>query len=100
MSLNGICTDIPKQNMFVIPCKYNPKFPFVIQLVESIREFHPTEKIVVVDSNSDDKSYFSILEKYDVIIEDVKNTNWMVVHTGTLIKSIQMKIIISSYTIL
>lgn len=78
MSLKGICTDIPKQNMFVIPCKYNPKFPFVIQLVESIREFHPTEKIVVVDSNSDDKSYFSILEKYDVIIEDVKNTNWMV----------------------
>jgi hypothetical protein len=64
--------------MFVIPCKYNPKFPFIIQLVDSIRRFHPTEKIVVVDSDSDDKSYFSQIEKYDVIIEDVKNHNWMI----------------------
>jgi hypothetical protein len=64
--------------MFVIPCKYNPQFSFVIDLVKSIREFHPTEKIVVVDSDSDDKSYFCEIEKYDVIIEDVKNHNWMV----------------------
>jgi glycosyltransferase involved in cell wall biosynthesis len=49
--------------MFVIACKYNPKFPFIIHLVESIRKFHPTEKIVVVDSDSDDKSYFSQIEK-------------------------------------
>jgi len=64
--------------MFVIPCKYNPKFPFVIDLVKSIRKFHPTEKIVIVDSDSDDKSYFSALEKYNVIIEDIGNKNWMV----------------------
>ena len=44
--------------MFVIPCKYNKEFPFVIDLVKNIREFHTTEKIVVVDSNSSDKSYF------------------------------------------
>jgi hypothetical protein len=31
-----------------------------------------------VDSNSDNKEYFKELEKYDVIIEDVNNTHWMV----------------------
>jgi hypothetical protein len=64
--------------MFVIPCKYNPEFPFIIELVKNIREFHPTEKIVVVDSNSNDKTYFDDISKYDVIIEDVANENWMV----------------------
>lgn len=64
--------------MFVIPCKYNPSFPFIKSLVAQIREFHQDEKIVVVDSDSDDKSYFDELKKYDVIIEDVKNKNWMV----------------------
>jgi len=65
--------------MFVIPCKYNPEFPFVIQLVDDIRKFHKDEKIVVVDSDSDDKSYLKILkDKYDVIIEDIGNKNWMV----------------------
>jgi hypothetical protein len=64
--------------MFVIPCKYNPLFPFVINLVESIRKFHPDEKIVVIDSDSSDKSYFKNIEKYNVIIEDIKNLNWMV----------------------
>ena len=64
--------------MFVIPCKYNSEFPFIIELVKSIRKFHLTEKIVVIDSDSEDKSYFSILENYDVIIEDIKNHNWMI----------------------
>lgn len=64
--------------MFVIPCKYNSNFPFVIELVESIRKFHPNEKIVVVDSDSNDKTYFSILSEYDVIVEDAKNANWMI----------------------
>lgn len=64
--------------MFVISCKYNPNFPFIIQLVKDIRTYHPTEKIVVVDSDSNDKSYFEILKEYDVIIEDVNNNNWMV----------------------
>jgi hypothetical protein len=64
--------------MFVIPCKYNSNFPFIVGLVESIRKFHPNEKIVVVDSDSNDKTYFSILSDYDVIIEDAKNSNWMI----------------------
>lgn len=64
--------------MFVIPCKYNANFPFVIQLVKDIRFFHPNEKIVVVDSGSDDKSYFKALTEYDVIVEDINNKNWMI----------------------
>ena len=64
--------------MFVIPCKYNPNFPFVTQLVKDIREFHPNDKIVVVDSDSTDKTYFKELEELGVIIEDVANNNWMV----------------------
>lgn len=64
--------------MFVIPCKYNPNYPFVIQLVKDIRAFHTNEKIVIVDSDSEDKSYFDILKEYDVIIEDINNKNWMV----------------------
>lgn len=64
--------------MFIIPCKYNSKFPFVIQLVDDIRKYHPDEKIVVVDSSSDDKSYFADLEKYNVIIEDIDNKHWMI----------------------
>ena len=55
--------------MFVIPCKFNPNYPFIINLVEDIRNYHPSEKIVVVDSDSEDKSYFDELIKYDVIID-------------------------------
>jgi len=65
--------------MFVIPCKYNPSYPFIIQLVDDIRKYHKDEKIVVVDSSSDDKSYLKILKnKYDVIVEDITNKNWMI----------------------
>lgn len=64
--------------MFVIPCKYTSKSPHIVQLVASIRQHHPVEKIMVVDSDSNDKSYFAELEPYSVIIEDVKNQHWMV----------------------
>jgi hypothetical protein len=64
--------------MFVIPCKFNSSYPFIINLVEDIRNYHPFEKIVIVDSDSEDKSYFDELIKYDVIIEDIKNKNWMI----------------------
>jgi len=48
-------------------------------LVDGIRKFHKDEKIVVVDSDSNDKSYLDVLKnKYDVIIEDIANKNWMV----------------------
>jgi len=64
--------------MFVISCKYNQKSNYIISLVNDIRKYHPNEKIVVVDSDSEDNSYFKELEKCDVIIEDVHNKNWMI----------------------
>ena len=65
--------------MFVIACRYSDKNNYVLQLVDDIVQFHPDEEVVVVDSDSEDKSYFDILSKYDnVIIEDIQNKNWMV----------------------
>ena len=64
--------------MFVIPCKYNATSNYIIDLVTQIREYHSDEKIMVVDSDSSDKSYFSQLESLNVIVEDVANTNWMI----------------------
>lgn len=64
--------------MFCIPCKYSNKTNNIISLVEQIRKYHPNEKVVVVDSCSEDKTYFSELEKNDVIILDVNNLNWMI----------------------
>ncbi len=64
--------------MFVIPCKYSSKCNSILTLVQDIRKYHKTEKIVVVDSASDDKSYFLELEKYNVDIQDVSNRNWAI----------------------
>ena len=62
--------------MFVIPCKYTSKSP-IIECVKSIRRHYPNDLIVVVDSDSDDKSYFEEVGKYDAIVEDVSNKNFV-----------------------
>lgn len=62
--------------MFVIPCKYSDKSP-IVQCVASIRKHYPDDLIAVVDSDSDDKSYFESLEKYGVVIEDIQNKNFL-----------------------
>jgi hypothetical protein len=60
--------------MFVIACKFNIKNPIIYDLVDDIRTYHKTEKIVIIDSDSDDKSYFELTNKYvNVEILDVKN---------------------------
>lgn len=64
--------------MFIISCKYNKTSNYVINLCQQIRNFHSNELIMVVDSDSDDKSYFDELKKYNVIIDDAKNKNWMI----------------------
>lgn len=64
--------------MFIIPCKYNETSNHILALVKEIRHFHPHEKIMVVDSNSEDKSYFEKLDPYNVILEDVSNDKWMI----------------------
>jgi hypothetical protein len=63
--------------MFVIPCKYSSKFNFIHSLVDDIRRYHPKEEIVVVDSASQDKSYFRDLRKVpNLYIEDINNVNY------------------------
>jgi len=55
--------------MFVLPCKYDHRSP-IVHSVESIKKFHPEEHIVIVDSGSDDKSYY---DKVDAEVLDVAN---------------------------
>lgn len=64
--------------MFVIPCKYCKENDYITTLVDDIRKYHSDEEILIVDSASEDKSYFKTLEKYNVIIADVNNKNWMI----------------------
>lgn len=64
--------------MFIIPCKFSKKSNSIISLVSQIRHFHPSELIMVVDSDSEDKEYFIDLEPFNIVIEDVANKNWMV----------------------
>ena len=63
--------------MFVIPCKYQSQFSFIFECVDSIIKFHPEEKISIIDSCSDDKSYFNIIkEKPNVLLCDINNVNY------------------------
>lgn len=50
--------------MFCFSCKYFDGSP-VKQTVDAILTHHPDEKIVIVDSMSDDKSYYEIFLNYD-----------------------------------
>lgn len=62
--------------MFVIPCKYVENSP-IFNTVESILKFHPTEKILIVDSYSDNDSYLKHFDKYEnVIISKFKNKHY------------------------
>ena len=63
--------------MFVIPCKYIGYTSLVFTCVDSIIKFHPTEKILIVDSYSDDDSYLKYFDKYEnVIISKFKNKHY------------------------
>ena len=44
--------------------------------IESIKKFHPNDKIVVIDSCSKDKSHFSDSEMENVIVCDIGNINY------------------------
>jgi hypothetical protein len=45
--------------IWVVPVRFDPKNPVVFQCIESIQEHHDNPIIIVVDSDSDDKSYLS-----------------------------------------
>ena len=49
----------------------------IFDCVSSIRKYHPESTIIMVDSDSKDKSCFKELREKNVIIEDVKNKNYV-----------------------
>jgi len=74
--------------MFIIPCKYDKEKSQIRQCVTSISLHHPEEKIVVVDSFSEDTSYIDdIVSIPNVIVCDKKNSNYIV---GALWKAYEM----------
>lgn len=61
--------------MFCFSCKYIPQSP-VKECVSSILKFHPEEKIVIADSQSEDKSYYDFFsDNQNIDILDNINFN-------------------------
>ena len=59
--------------MFILSCKYMPHSP-VRKSVDSILKHHPNEKIVIVDSQSDNHDYHEFFSEYDTV-EVLYNVN-------------------------
>lgn len=65
-------------SMFIIPCKYIDSSP-IKESIESIQYYHPTDKIVIVDSCSEDKSYLNNFKNFkNVSILDTCNKNYVI----------------------
>ena len=63
--------------MFVIPCKYTTNSK-IVELVNQINNFHSDEKILIVDSYSEDQSYIDIIsKKHKNIIFAEQNRNYV-----------------------
>jgi len=61
--------------MFVIACKFSKENPIIFECVDAIKRYHPYDSICVVDSGSEDKSYFADLDK-SVIVIDANNKHF------------------------
>jgi hypothetical protein len=62
--------------MFVIPCFYDGSNDHVITLVCDILQWHSNPEILVVDSDSPDKSYFEVVTKLGAKVLDAANKNY------------------------
>jgi hypothetical protein len=63
------------KSLWVVPCNHDPARPVVVECVRRIRQHHPDDKILVIDSASDDKSYFD--ELLDLCwIDDIDNRHY------------------------
>jgi hypothetical protein len=65
---------IIKNRLAVISTK-NPRKDFLIKTIENIKLFYDEFDIVIIDSDSDDKTCFSLVPD-DCIIDYCKNKNW------------------------
>ena len=61
---------------FVIPCYNVGDDSMIVNNIKTIRKIYPLEKIIVVDSGSPNKDYFSKIMQYDVDILDVNNIHY------------------------
>jgi hypothetical protein len=62
--------------MFIIPCKFDTEKPYIFECVAAIKEFHPDDKIVVVDSDSSDISYYYDIASDNTVVYDAHNVNY------------------------
>ena len=65
-----------EERLFVISCFYDGSNNAIFNCTNSIQQHYEHPKIVVVDSDSPDKSYFNILESRSIDILDIKNKNY------------------------
>jgi hypothetical protein len=65
--------------MFIIPCKYINGLSKIKECINSIRLIHPEEKIVVVDSKSDNISYLTDIKTIpNVFVCNETNENYVI----------------------
>lgn len=62
---------------FIIPVKYSATSNSIINLVHDLSIHHPNDEVVVVDSDSADKSYFDAIQHPNLNILDIANQHWM-----------------------
>lgn len=60
----------------IVPCKFEASRPCVIDCVTRLREHHPEVDVMVVDSDSEDRSYFAEVEKLGAQVLDAHNRNY------------------------
>jgi len=64
-------------NGFVICSKFTQQSAKLLDdCISSIQKFHPDSTVVLVDSDSDDKSYLSAISARGILIEDVQNRGY------------------------
>ncbi len=64
------------KRIFIISCYFDGSNKAVLDCVSSIKKYYLNPKIVVIDSNSPNKTYFNKLKKDEVIVLNSKNKNY------------------------
>ena len=64
------------KKIFVIACYYDGSNRSIFECVNSIQKYYKSAKIVVIDSNSPDKTYFQRLKEKKVTVYNAKNKNY------------------------
>lgn len=59
--------------MFVVACRNEAEQPIVYECITAIQTHHPDAKILIVDSDSPDKSYFDWATERGCNVADIKN---------------------------